>query len=218
MKHRRRTQTQTIIRKKTARTTNRKHPQKERRLPGFFKAVFILLLLGGVVYLSLQVLWPAVKEKLPALNEITSGQTTPEESTRPELPTETADSQEESASPQTSPNETFLPAIQVEILNGCGEQGIAKTLSEKLMALNYDVVNTGNYLKKGKPFFEVKKTRIIDQVNSEKTREKAKKLAEQLGISQEQIESFSNPNPIADITIIVGQDFKTLKIFKGKSE
>ncbi|MHB2154745.1 LytR C-terminal domain-containing protein [Calditrichota bacterium GD2] len=214
MRHRRRISTQTINRSKTIRVKGRKRPQKSNRAWAFLKNAIFFAVVIGILYLGYIYLLPVVKEKLPALDELSSGVSTPMEKVteRPELPVDKDDAQE------SPPAEPFLPALQVEILNGCGEQGVAKMLSDKLMALNYDVVNTGNYLKKGKPFFEVKKTRIIDQVNSEKTREKAQKLAEQIGISNEQIESFNNPNPIADITIIIGQDFKTLKIFKGKSE
>lgn len=171
----------------------------------------------GLLYAGYVYLWPALKSKLPALEKVTQVENNADKGTetRPKLP---ADEQSSTTEETVQQGETYLPNIQVEILNGCGEQGIAKTLADRLMALKYDVVNTGNYLKNGKPFFEVKKTRIIDQVNSEKTKEKAKQLAKQMGLSEDQVESIPNPNPIADITIIIGQDFEQLKIFKGNSE
>ena len=104
--------------------------------------------------------------------------------------------------------------IQVEVLNGCGEQGIAKILSDKLIAHNYDVVNSGNYLENGKTNFNVAKTRLIDQINTSENLVNTQELAKLLGVDRSQIESFENPSPIADITIIIGKDYKSLPIFK----
>lgn len=173
--------------------------------------------MAGLLYAGYVYVWPGVKTKLPAFGKLTQ----PESNSEPGVDSSPQFPADESTPGSTTEesikqSETFLPTIQVEILNGCGQQGIAKTLADRLMALKYDVVNTGNYLRNGKAFFDVKKTRIIDQVNSEKTREKAKQLAQQLGLSEQQVESIPNPNPIADITIIIGQDFDQLKIFKRK--
>ena len=219
MRHRRRTSTQTISKKKSARTQRKTFPKKSKFYSGSLKFLISVLALFGLLYVAYVYLWPAFKTKLPAFDKITQIENNNAEDTevRPQLP---ADEQTLSSTPEepTQQRETYLPSIQVEILNGCGQQGIAKTLADRLMDLKYDVVNTGNYLKNGKPFFEVKKTRIIDQVNSEKTREKAKELAKQMGLSGDQVETIANPNPIADITVIIGKDFEQLKIFKGKSE
>ena len=117
---------------------------------------------------------------------------------------------------QEEPQNTFMKATQVEILNGCGQQGVAKILADKLKALKYDVVNTGNYLKRGKPYFKVSKTKMIDQLNTKKSRKKCLELAKTIGLSPKQVQSYSNPNPIADITIVIGQDYKKLPIFQRK--
>lgn len=217
MRHRRRTSTQTISKKKSAQTRRSTFPKKSKSYAGVLKFLTGLIIVVGLLYAGYVYLWPALKSKLPALEKVTQVENNADKGTetRPKLP---ADEQSSTTEETVQQGETYLPNIQVEILNGCGEQGIAKTLADRLMALKYDVVNTGNYLKNGKPFFEVKKTRIIDQVNSEKTKEKAKQLAKQMGLSEDQVESIPNPNPIADITIIIGQDFEQLKIFKGNSE
>ncbi len=105
--------------------------------------------------------------------------------------------------------------IQVEVLNGCGEQGIAKILAERLIKNNYDVVNSGNYLdKRGKTNFNVTETKIIDQLKTAENLTRAKDLADLIGISHHLVESYENPAPIADISIVIGKDFKTLPIFK----
>jgi len=104
--------------------------------------------------------------------------------------------------------------IQIEVLNGCGEQGIAKILGDRLIKENFDIVNSGNYIEKGKANFAIEETRIIDQLKTPENLNKAKELAKLIGIDKNLVESFENPSPIADITIIIGQDFKTLPVFK----
>ena len=219
MRHRRRTSTRSMTIKKSVRSKKSPFPKKSNTLAGIFKLVASLIVIAGLLYVSYNYVWPLVKEKLPAFDELTSKKSSvpTRVDSKPQLPAENQTVSEANNPPPGEP-QTFLPDIQVEILNGCGQQGIAKTLAEKLMSLKYDVVNTGNYLRKGKPFFEVKKTRIINQVDSDKTRAKAKTLARQIGLPEESVESIPNPNPIADITIIIGQDFNSLKIFKGKAE
>jgi len=105
--------------------------------------------------------------------------------------------------------------IQVEVLNGCGESGIAKRIADKLKKLNYDVVNSGNYLEKGKENFNVPTTRIIDQIKSRDNYERARELAAAMGVDPKHIESFENPAPIADLTIVIGKDFEQLSIYKA---
>jgi len=102
--------------------------------------------------------------------------------------------------------------IQVEVLNGCGEQGIAKILTERLRQKGYDVVNSGNFIEKGKTNFNVKKTKIIDQIKSAENITRARELADLMGVGRKQIESYENPSPIADLTIIIGKDFTELSI------
>lgn len=165
-----------------------------------------------------------MQQKLPSLHLGQNSGTveTPAPKVPQPLPVENATdhSAKQDQAEETQPveqDETFVRATQVEILNGCGQQGVAKTLADKLKKLKYDVVNTGNYLKRGKPYFKVSKTRMIDQLNTKKSRKKCLELAKQIGIPAKQVQSFSNPNPIADITIIIGQDYKQLPIFKGKN-
>jgi len=101
--------------------------------------------------------------------------------------------------------------VQLEILNGCGVKGIADKLAALLDKKKYDVINKGNYLKRGKTFFKVKQTRVIDQMGKI---ENARELSEVMGVSEKNIDSYENPSPIADVTIIIGKDYSTLTIFK----
>jgi len=222
LKRRRRLNTYTIQRKRT-KQVQRRPAAKE---PGpFWTLVKFLIIIGLIIligYFGFKYLLPAIQQKLPSLHlgqntsSVEAPVTSPPKALPVEKPPQKAAEQNQPSEPQSSVgNDSFVRAIQVEILNGCGQQGVAKTLAAKLKNLKYDVVNTGNYLRKGRPYFKVSKTRMIDQLNTKESRKKCLNLAKQIGISEKQVQSFSNPNPIADITIIIGQDYKKLPVFKG---
>ncbi len=207
MRHRRRLSSQTLRRQKTV-TKNIPGPQKTYSgLKKTIKALFyltIIVLIGVVVYKKVL---PRYLRTSPLSALRQSPQKTSESPTIPVK--KEAPAQEK---PKLTP---IQKKIQVEVLNGCGQQGIAKILSDKLRAHNYDVVNSGNYLENGKPNFNVLKTRLIDQINTSENLVNTRTLAKLMGVDRSQIESFENPSPIADITIIIGKDYKTLPIFKN---
>ncbi|RMH61381.1 MAG: LytR family transcriptional regulator [Calditrichaeota bacterium] len=130
----------------------------------------------------------------------------PAADTKPDIP----------VNPPASAPETISPVrreIQLEILNGCGAKGVADQLTRLLRKQKYDIVNKGNYLKKGKVYWNVAETRIIDQIGNV---DNARELADIMGVLYSNVESYENPSPIADITIIIGKDYKTLPIFNTR--
>ena len=99
----------------------------------------------------------------------------------------------------------MVHTIQVEILNGCGVNGVAKIFQSILRDNGIDVVNTENYVVKGKVFWDVDKTFVIDQIG---VAEQAKSIAKILQIPLTNIESRENPAAIYDISVVVGKDYK----------
>lgn len=97
---------------------------------------------------------------------------------------------------------------QVEVLNGCGVDGIASQTTQYLRKNNIDVVDVSNYQN-----FEVKKTLILDRTGNP---EKAREVARLLGIPLEQIKLEKNTSLQLDATIILGSDYKTLLPFQKK--
>jgi hypothetical protein len=95
--------------------------------------------------------------------------------------------------------------IQVEVLNGCGINGVAKIFQSKLRENGFDVVNTENYVVKGKVFWKVDQTFVIDQIG---VAEQAKSIAKALGIPLTNIESRENPAAIYDISVVIGKDYR----------
>jgi len=98
----------------------------------------------------------------------------------------------------------LIHAIQVEVLNGCGKNGVAKIFQSRLRESGFDVVNTENYVVNGKVFWKVDQTFVIDQIG---VAEQAKAIAKALGIPLTNIESRENPAAIYDISVVIGKDY-----------
>ena len=104
-------------------------------------------------------------------------------------------------------NITFVP-IKVEIKNGCGIEGVGEKLTELLRNNKIDVIQSGNYYQ-----FNVDKTLIIDRSGNMM---KARKVAEILGVPEQQIIRQINKTLFLDITVLAGKDFYQIKESKEK--
>ena len=102
----------------------------------------------------------------------------------------------------------FEQRVQIEILNGCGVNGVAKIFESYLRRHGFDVVNTENYREKGKVRWNVRESKVIDQIGK---LDQAKDVARSLGISDKNIDSKVNPSAIYDVSVVIGLDFKKLK-------
>lgn len=96
--------------------------------------------------------------------------------------------------------------IQLEILNGTSQSGVASIFTDFLRKQGFDVVDYGNYQSTDEP-----KTLIIDRSGSSN---KCKKIANILGISEKQIIQQLNSSLYVDATVVIGKDFKELKPFQ----
>ncbi len=100
--------------------------------------------------------------------------------------------------------------IRIEILNGAGQKGIAKQLKTYLQQRGFQVINSENYRKKGRTFWQVKTTRIIAAPVSA---DSLLLLGHLLGRSVKNDEAYKPQNPAATVSIILGKDFRLLKPF-----
>lgn len=98
-------------------------------------------------------------------------------------------------------------SLQIEVLNGCGKEGLAKDITYYLRQKDVDVVSQGNYAN-----FNVRKSMIIDRAGNS---EKMEILAKILGISPDQIQVKVEPNLQLDATVVLGKDYKTLRPFNN---
>jgi len=202
LRHRRRYSTQTITRKKFSEKQNSPAPQKQGKFFAWFlKFVLIVLLTAGAYFITVNYIWPALSAPQPIQKS-----NAVKKQSQPVV--------EKQKPADQKPAQTYTrPArrIQIEILNGCGQQGIANKLADQLSDKNYDVVNKGNYLEKGKIVWDVAHSKIINHLSAA---DEAEDLAGLIGIDDVYIETFNSGTPVIDLTIVIGRDFSELKIFR----
>lgn len=105
--------------------------------------------------------------------------------------------------PITEQQEQIQTIIRIEVLNGCGERGVAAKFTDYLRSQNFDVVNTGNYRS-----FDVDSSFVIDRGSMQKVN--GKRLAESLGISLDRVEPILSEEMDLEATLVLGKDYKTL--------
>lgn len=94
--------------------------------------------------------------------------------------------------------------IQIEILNGCGMPGLASKYTGTLRNFGFDVVETGNF-----DHFNVEKSLIISRSGH---MENARRVAEAIGIPEEQILREESPDYYLDVTLVIGSDYELLNL------
>ncbi len=92
--------------------------------------------------------------------------------------------------------------MQIEVLNGCGVDGVADMFTDSLRKKNFDVVNTDNYRS-----YNIDNSIVIDRTGDIIN---AEYLAEVIGIDNKQVIQQKNKNYFLDVTLIIGKDYKQL--------
>ena len=93
--------------------------------------------------------------------------------------------------------------IQIDVLNGCGAPRAGTAMTSYLRSRGYDVVEIRNYHR-----FDVKQSLVIERTGQMKN---AEKVARALGIDNAQIIQQLNPDYYVDVSVVVGQDYASLK-------
>lgn len=117
----------------------------------------------------------------------------------------------ESENEYTDSQKPAADIIQMEVLNGCGVDGIAQKFTDYLRKDNFDVVNVSNYILNNIMVNDISHTLVIDRMGNKAN---AIKVADALGIKKEYIIEQINNDYFLDVTLIVGRDFNQLKPFK----
>lgn len=92
--------------------------------------------------------------------------------------------------------------IQVEVLNGTSNPGLAKKLSDYLKEKNFDVVIQGNYESQ-----DVRRTFLIDHLGDELA---LKRTLRVLGLKPDRVRKENRGYQLTDITIVIGEDYQQL--------
>ncbi|RMH68988.1 MAG: LytR family transcriptional regulator [Gemmatimonadetes bacterium] len=93
--------------------------------------------------------------------------------------------------------------VRVEVLNGCGLPGVAKTVTDYLRDHGFDVVNIDNARS-----FHYEETVIIDRVGDRSFAELVGKTIKSHNVIQQQ-----DPARLLEVTLIIGQDYPELFSF-----
>lgn len=99
-------------------------------------------------------------------------------------------------------SELISQIIQIEVLNGCGVDGIANAYTGLLRANGFDVVETGNF-----ETFDLQETIIISRSG---VMDNAYRVANALGVSEQNVIRESSPDFYLDVSVIIGHDFEQL--------
>ena len=102
--------------------------------------------------------------------------------------------------------DTTKTRVQIDILNGCGVNGVGSFLTDYCRQIGYDVVEMGNYKR-----FNVSQTLVIDRSGKPGQSEI---LAHKLGISPDcVIQQFSDDH-LVTASIVIGKDYASLPPWK----
>jgi hypothetical protein len=93
--------------------------------------------------------------------------------------------------------------IQIDVLNGCGVNGVGNAMTGFCREQGYDVVEMGNYKN-----FEVERTVVIDRKG---TKEVARLLAQRLGVSPHNVVQQFSDDHLVSASIVIGKDYRTLR-------
>lgn len=94
--------------------------------------------------------------------------------------------------------------VRVEVLNGCGEAGLAKKVTDFLRIKGFDVVNMGNAES-----FEFPETIVVDRVGDMTS---AWKLARAVGVNN--VIQQKDADLLLEVTLILGKDYGKLDPLK----
>lgn len=196
MRRRRRQPTQ-IIKKKSFSSAS--YPQigttqqSKSNWKRFFSTFFFILIIAAVAYF----IYDVTLNRDVVRNE--------DQAIRDEKPVQAEEN--ENPPPRPAEEAPFKKNVQVEILNGCGVNGVAKSFQEYLRAQGFDVVNTENYTENNKLRWDVQQSFVIDRAGNP---EQAKAVARSLNISEDKVVSKNTTNPIYDVSVVIGKDYRQL--------
>ncbi len=92
--------------------------------------------------------------------------------------------------------------IKVEVLNGCGVNGLARTVGGRLRDLGFDVMTLENA-----DSFDYPESIVIDRIGKVS---EADRVAQALGIPNRIQQIIPDPFRIEGVTVIVGRDYRRL--------
>ena len=100
-------------------------------------------------------------------------------------------------------------AVAVEVLNGCGERGLAGLFASCLERQKFRILSVGNA-----PDFDFSRTIMFDR--GKRKEDAIRKLQEALGLDSDQVMLVRQDDNQADATLIIGCDYRNLKCYQSE--
>lgn len=89
--------------------------------------------------------------------------------------------------------------IQIEVMNGCGVEGVAKTVRDHFIEMGFDVLGVSNYSR-----MDVTETFVVDRAGNV---EAARQVARALGIPESRIVQDIKTEYYMDAMVVIGSDY-----------
>ncbi len=96
--------------------------------------------------------------------------------------------------------------IEVEVLNGCGVQGMASEFADYLRRNGYDVIRFVNAQR-----YDYPRTLVVNRGTDF---DLARLVAQTLGVEPSAVENMPDPSLQLDVTVVLGQDYNTLTSYR----
>jgi len=113
-----------------------------------------------------------------------------------------------SDNPDEVPGPRYHPSrdVKVEVLNGCGTDGLARIVGNRLRSAGFDVMSLDNADR-----FDYPESIVIDRLGNPN---EADRVAEALGISNRIQQIVPDPFRIESVTVIIGKDYSRIGLDK----
>jgi hypothetical protein len=96
--------------------------------------------------------------------------------------------------------------MKIEVLNGCGVDGLARKFADYLRKQGFDPVTVANYERD-----DIPRTMIIDRTSNALVN--ARKVAQALGRSDDYVSYLaSRSEDVIAVRVIIGQDYKSIQL------
>jgi hypothetical protein len=95
--------------------------------------------------------------------------------------------------------------LKIEVLNGCGIDGVARKFADFLKKRNFDPVTVTNFER-----HDIPRTMIIDRTSNASVN--GRKVAQVLGLSEDYVSYLASPERMVAVSVIIGQDYKAIQL------
>lgn len=114
---------------------------------------------------------------------------------------------ERQISSQVEVGEVPAQLIKIEVLNGCGVQGLARKWADHLHAAGFDPVNVTNF-----DHGDIPRTMIIDRLSNARSNGLA--IARALGLPEDYVSYQTSDQRMVAVTVIIGHDYDRFEFAK----